>query len=580
MNIQFQGKYKSIGPFEWNDIPSFVVITGLNGTGKSQLLRLIHATVVGSQQITEKLSISGAVFKPEEVSYIEGEWRLQNTGPFDYVRILNEVNRLYSNFRERQQWQRNDRGDLNLYAAYESVLTLSGKEDPQSISREEFVSLFPKYLLENEERIPHILSKVFFEYRLAEIDLKSRDYTPDGILAELGTKPWQVVREIIQESKLPFEINDPEGLALFDQFHLKLTHRQTHEEIDFSDLSSGEKVLLSLAFYLFSSREKNTFPKLLLLDEPDAHLHPSMSKQFLDVIKNILVEKYGVQVIMTTHSPSTVILAPDDSIYEMAFDKPRIRKSSSKSHLVSLLTSGLVLVNEGAKYLLVEDEADKVFYSYIFNEFLASGTVDSEVPLIFIPASTKTSTGGKNVVAGWVKKLRKSGLVGILNGLIDGDNGNPISDGIYKIDRYCIENYLADPIVAYAALLDLEIAPPIAEITLSLGQEHKLALMSNTQLQAIADTILAKLQSKMLSFFTDFDASLENTLREVEFVGDKKLSYPAWLLERTGKKLINEVYPAAFSPRVNREILFRALKRVNLLPVDLRDKFIEIRNSV
>jgi predicted ATPase len=65
MKIQFDGKYKSIGPFEWNEIPSFVVITGLNGTGKSQLLRLIHATVVGSEQITERLSITGALFKPE-----------------------------------------------------------------------------------------------------------------------------------------------------------------------------------------------------------------------------------------------------------------------------------------------------------------------------------------------------------------------------------------------------------------------------------------------------------------------------------------------------------------------------------
>ena len=200
-----------------------------------------------------------------------------------------------------------------------------------------------------------------------------------------------MVREIIQESKLPFEINDPEGLALFGQFQLKLTHCQTQEEIDFGDLSSGEKVLLSLAFYLFSSREKNTFPKLLLLDEPDAHLHPSMSKQFLDVVKNILVDKYGVQVIMTTHSPSTVILAPNDAIYEMAFDKPRIRKSSSKSHLC---------VSPA--------------------ELLAAGTVDSEVPLIFIPASTKTSTGGKNVVAGWVEKFARIRL-------IDGDNGNPIT---------------------------------------------------------------------------------------------------------------------------------------------------------
>lgn len=580
MNIKFEGKYKSIGPFEWNDIPSFVVLTGLNGTGKSQLLKLIHASVVDSPHIIERLSISNATFAPEEVSYIEGEWKLHGTGPLDYARTISEVDSLFNNFRSRGQWHRNDKRDLNLFAAFKAVLTSAGKTQPEEVTRDEFVSFFPKYLLENEERMPFILSKLFLEYRLAEIDLKAQDYTPEKILESLGAKPWQVVREIIHESKLPFEINDPEGLSLFEQFHLKLTHRQTGEEVDFGDLSSGEKVLISLAFYLFSSQEKKVFPKFLILDEPDAHLHPSMSKQFLDVIKNILVDKYGVQVVMTTHSPSTVILAPDDAIYEMAFDEPRIRKSSSKGHLVSLLTSGLVLVSEGAKYLLVEDEDDKTFYSHIFNELLATGSVDSEVPLIFIPASTKTTSGGKSVVAGWVKKLRESGLVGILNGLIDGDNGNPISDGIYKIDRYCIENYLADPIVAYAALLNLGIAPPIAGITLTFGQEHKLASMSDTNLQTIADSILVGIQSRMPSFFTDFDEAKESTLRQVDFVGGKKVSYPGWLLDRTGKKLINEVYPAALSPKLNRDQLFQALKRVNLLPDDLKEKFVEIRNSI
>ncbi len=104
--------------------------------------------------------------------------------------------------------------------------------------------------------------------------------------------------------------------------------------------------------------------------------------------------------------------------------------------------------------------------------------------------------------------------------------------------------------------------------------------MSNADLQTIADAMLAKVQSKMLSFFTDFEESVENTRREVEFVGSKKVSYPGWLLDRTGKKLVNAVYPAAFSPKLNRDQLFRALKRVNLLPLDLRDKFVEIRSSI
>ena len=36
-------KYKALTPFETPDLPSFVVLTGKNGSGKSQLLQLIRA---------------------------------------------------------------------------------------------------------------------------------------------------------------------------------------------------------------------------------------------------------------------------------------------------------------------------------------------------------------------------------------------------------------------------------------------------------------------------------------------------------------------------------------------------------
>lgn len=59
MNIKFSNKYKSITPFEWLEIPKFSVITGPNGTGKSQLLQLIHQTIINKQETTERVQIEG-----------------------------------------------------------------------------------------------------------------------------------------------------------------------------------------------------------------------------------------------------------------------------------------------------------------------------------------------------------------------------------------------------------------------------------------------------------------------------------------------------------------------------------------
>ena len=102
-------------------------------------------------------------------------------------------------------------------------------------------------------------------------------------------------------------------------FELKLINNFNQAKVKFSELSSGEKVLISLVFALYNTKFDVEFPKVLLMDEPDASLHPSMTKQFLDVIQKVFVQDKGVKVILTTHSPSTVALAPEEAIFIVKF---------------------------------------------------------------------------------------------------------------------------------------------------------------------------------------------------------------------------------------------------------------------
>lgn len=578
MQIKFEGKYKSITSFEWTDVPDFVVITGPNGTGKSQLLDLIHNTIINKSGTTERVSIVGKTVKADEVTFLKGEWQLQNTGHVNLSTIQQQMDNHYNQF-HAGHYNRNQQGQIKLFSACQEIIRKSGKQF-NLITKEEFYEYFPEVLIEEESQLSQKIGEVFYNYRLSEIELQAKKEPEENIIKSIGEKPWVVLREIIKESKLPFDINDPSNNGIRDGFQLKLTHQILNEEINFNDLSSGEKVLIALVFYLYNSQEKRVFPKLLLLDEPDAHLHPSMSQQFLNVIKNVLVDKFSVQVIMTTHSPSTVILAPNDSIYEMSRVEPRIKKSPSKNHSVSLLTAGLVYVGEGTKYFLVEDNDDVSFYSFVYNQLTTENQIDSNIPLVFIPASTKDKSGGKDVVQNWVNKLQESGLVNIVQGLIDADSGNAISDGVYKIDRYSIENYLVDPIIVYAALIDKEKNPTIESLKLSVGEEYKLKSLPAETLQKVADTIISIVEPELVKYFSDFDPATETERIEVAFVGGTILLYPKWLLSRRGKTILNEVYNNIFtSPIINFTTLFKALRKLNMFPKDLADKLTEIKTS-
>ena len=53
-------------------------------------------------------------------------------------------------------------------------------------------------------------------------------------------------------------------------------------------------------------------PVLLLVDEPDAHLHPTAQEHLVRVLAEA-AENFETQVILTTHSPSVVRALPDDA---------------------------------------------------------------------------------------------------------------------------------------------------------------------------------------------------------------------------------------------------------------------------
>lgn len=79
----------------------------------------------------------------------------------------------------------------------------------------------------------------------------------------------------------------------------------------FSELSSGHKIVLLTITRLVETVDERT---LVLLDEPEAHLHPPLLSAFTRALSDLLTDRNGVAII-ATHSPVILQEVPASCVY-------------------------------------------------------------------------------------------------------------------------------------------------------------------------------------------------------------------------------------------------------------------------
>lgn len=128
----------------------------------------------------------------------------------------------------------------------------------------------------------------------------------------------------------------------------------THE---LDQLSSGEQEVLSLMFFV---RRLNASGGLLLVDEPELHLHPSLQQLLFSVMEQVAER---AQVWIVTHAPKLVTSAPLSAVLHMSptdgTDSNQLVKASDEElrgrllsdigvHPVDVLQSDSIVVVEGS----------------------------------------------------------------------------------------------------------------------------------------------------------------------------------------------------------------------------------------
>lgn len=576
MELRYKSAYRSIdGEVAKEPLEDFVVITGPNGSGKSQLLEAIANESIVVNEITNVTPERVRLYSinqllvpsdgPQATNSLAASWQqfkntVDNVG--ESIRNDNRHTPLDANAFETELRRRLVQSNILTDKALDSLAEAVGKSisefsqwdfqnhaplivnrhDPFQLSITElFLSYRGRYLQNGFQQ--YLLQK---GERASVVPLNDAEFS-----STFGPPPWRLLDETLHLLGLKYEFIPPEGVAEHTNYQVKLRHTDTTVEVTTDLLSSGEKTLLALAMSLYTGSELGEsvrLPEVLLLDEPDASLHPEMVQSLLRVIRETFIDTHGVKVLLTTHSPTTVALAPEESLYVMSrTSEPRLTKARDRDQALSSLTVGLSTLSvqiANRRTVFVESEYDEGAYQDLFR--LSRSELGTEISLDFV-ASGRGGQGGCDAVQYLVTKLREAGNAKVW-GVVDRDERAATGDGIvFNPERYSIENVVYDPLGLGAFLLRERI---ISSTDLGLDGDLRHYNLDADHSQAVIDAI-----SEAVGDLGDGDGSTA-----IEYVGGFSANVPtSWLTVRGHilEKRILEKYPPLrrFNPKLLSQVI-------------------------
>lgn len=588
MDIIVRKQYKTINPFALKDLPDLVVLTGENGTGKTQLLEyLYYGSRLNEKGDVVSISEDNENFtempEPDSEQGPLGEDDIHVILPCeilsDGARLTNVV------YRGVQAPSVDVGGKYNLDALYAGGENIAQKhlfykthsvlKDMDGMSTEELTNMFNSMLgvkkasRNSDAKYPELTTDDIDVIKRIEREIPTFDYLKDPLYyvafqqppkgkvfatnlkflyfqywarlqagMSVGDAPWSAFNKIGEMLNFKFELDEPK----IDEkkFDVRLRDKERKVFISPDSLSSGEKVIFSLFVAMYTTHSLEHLPSLIIFDEPDAYLHPSLCSTMLRVIQEVFIGEHNIKVIMTTHSPTTVAMLPETSLYCM---KDGVMKKVSKQDAILALTAGLNTISvyyENVKQVFVEADNDNLYMTHVYHHAMTAGKLVSDINLKFVNVGDDKQ-GGCDTVKKVVNDLAKAANKTVY-GVVDFDGKKVSSDRIKVLGdgkRYAIDNYLVDPLAI--SLLYLE--EPGEREKIGFGKHDAIvsfAKKSQKQRQKICNNFLTILEGKV-------PAAEKTDVTPISYstMGGESYTVPIWFTTIQGHQLVEYIRQAA-----------------------------------
>lgn len=237
---------------------------------------------------------------------------------------------------------------------------------------------------------------------------KELEISKDGIKNPDGKTPLELLQDPILDSinkllrknlSLYLHVERTQQRKLTYGFSFK--EEKTNTFVEIADLSAGEKGIIHFIFSIFAPDLKDG---LLIIDEPEIHLHPQMQKKCMNIIE-YAQKNLNLQCIVATHSPVFITPETINSVYR--FYKPsKFTKvvhpqeiTANDKDLINILnytnSSKIFFVDQT---VLVEGPSDEYFYKFFLDHYKKNDSIE------FL------DIGGKKSFSTWKGFLEKYGL--------------------------------------------------------------------------------------------------------------------------------------------------------------------------
>jgi predicted ATP-dependent endonuclease of OLD family len=332
MEILIKSSYKSLpAGLKINNLPEFIIITGENGSGKTHLLECLR--MYGVDNIPQN-----------QINWIPSDWKAsplqqnkQNRNRQTYEQQMSSIKTtLINSLRQRGSRPQQQ------YEPYLLEIAQKLNKTIKELTEEDITQNIPydiqnKLLVENDFISLFTMWRYDYDSKCGEANRKDDKDTLERLREEKS--PWALINELFEKYNFDYRLVDPTDQK--GQFNsLYFYHKNTSLRLTLNDLSSGEQMIAMLILWSYHPSTGKRC-QLLLLDEPDAFLHPSMCELLMKILFEKMYKEYGIKIIMSTHSPSTIVYAPEESIYLMQKTGNRFKKTS-KAAAIKELSSGMI----------------------------------------------------------------------------------------------------------------------------------------------------------------------------------------------------------------------------------------------